>query len=165
MDNYDTPKIIQDLFSLEYHTENDFIDFEAFGNFLSQEETAQWLYYWTGNPEFEGEEFRVFGTEGTGGYYAFWLKKENTDILEQPVVFFGSEGELYAVSSNFSDFLWCLYTGLNFSGRKKEISESVLKFVKNNTTTPKRTLDEILEEANDLFHDFKDYIMSKVTYK
>ena len=71
----------------------DGVDFEPFSAFLSAEETTDWFRAWTGNAELSGDDFRVFGQDGSGGYAAFWLIRQRSPLVDQPVVFLGSEGE------------------------------------------------------------------------
>lgn len=155
--NYETPEIIKELFNLDYHTEDDCMDFEAYGEFLNEEETAFLLHCWTGDNNYHGKEFRVFGRRASGCEYAIWLKNENTDLLNQPVVLLESEGQAYTVSTNYSDFLWYLIA------LEENINQSVLDYVKRNATTTKRDLEEIINEANEKY-DFREYIWSKVVY-
>ncbi|MFJ5886171.1 hypothetical protein [Kitasatospora cineracea] len=89
------------------------IDLEAFGAFLSDGETTQWLRAWTGNPEVTGGMFRVFAMDGTGGYAAFWLVEPEGELVGQPVVFLGSEGETGVVARDLGEFLWLLADGLD----------------------------------------------------
>ncbi|MDX3638519.1 SMI1/KNR4 family protein [Streptomyces sp. MB09-02B] len=89
----------------------DGVDFEPFEVFLSAEETTEWFRAWTGNDELDGEAFRVFGQDGTGGYAAFWLIRPGLPLADQPVVFLGSEGETGVVARDLGDFLWLLAGG------------------------------------------------------
>lgn len=157
--SYEAPKVIIELLNLDYYTEDDYIDFEAYGKFSSKEETAHTLHCWTGDKNYHGEEFRIFGTKGDGSEVAIWLKNNNVDILEQPVVLLESEGQAYTISTNFSDFLWCLESG--FYG--EVYTSSVTDFVHKHATTEKRTYDEITNEANEKY-DFREYIWAKVVY-
>ncbi|WP_246561949.1 SMI1/KNR4 family protein [Streptomyces roseirectus] len=91
---------------------SDGIDFMALDGFMSASETAEWFRAWTGNPEVDGDEFRVFGRDGTGGYAAFWLVREGRELAEQPVVFLGSEGDTGVVARDLGEFLWVLAGGL-----------------------------------------------------
>jgi hypothetical protein len=88
------------------------IDFEGFSDFLSAEDTTDWFQAWTGNAEVTGDQFRVFGKDGTGGYAAFWLIRPGSALADQPVVFLGSEGETGVVAQDLSDFLWLLAGGV-----------------------------------------------------
>ncbi|MBT3159715.1 SMI1/KNR4 family protein [Streptomyces sp. CHA1] len=88
------------------------VDFEPFPEFLSARETAEWFRSWTGNQEVDGASFRVFGQDGTGGYAAFWLVREGRGLVEQPVVFMGSEGETGVIARDLADFLWLLAGGV-----------------------------------------------------
>lgn len=89
----------------------DGVDFEPFEGFLTADETTDWFRAWTGNPELTGDDFRVFGQDGTGGYAAFWLARPGGALVEQPVVFLGSEGETDVVARNLAAFLWLLADG------------------------------------------------------
>lgn len=60
----------------------------------------------------DGACFRVFGQDGTGGYAAFWLVREGRGLVEQPVVFLGSEGETGVIARDLADFLWLLVSGV-----------------------------------------------------
>lgn len=60
----------------------------------------------------DGVCFRVFGQDGTGGYAAFWLVREGRGLVEQPVVFLGSEGETGVIARDLADFLWLLAGGV-----------------------------------------------------
>lgn len=86
------------------------IDFESHPGFLSADEAQSWFRAWTGNAEADVSSYRVFGQDGTGGYAAFWLVRPTADVLQQPVVFFGSEGELGVIAIDFYDLLW-LFAG------------------------------------------------------
>ncbi|MFZ4296786.1 SMI1/KNR4 family protein [Streptomyces cinereoruber] len=89
----------------------DRVDFEPYESFLAADETTDWLRAWTGNSDLTGDDFRVFGQDGTGGYAAFWLIRPGRDLAEQPVVFMGSEGETAVVARDLSAFLWLLADG------------------------------------------------------
>ncbi|CAL9647416.1 hypothetical protein SUDANB96_06555 [Streptomyces sp. enrichment culture] len=89
----------------------DGVDFEPFEAFLSAEETTDWFRAWTGNDELDGDCFRIFGQDGSGGYAAFWLIRPNQPLADQPVVFLGSEGETGVVARDLGDFLWLLADG------------------------------------------------------
>ncbi|MER5560931.1 SMI1/KNR4 family protein [Streptomyces sp. NPDC002506] len=89
----------------------DGVDFEPYECFLSADETTDWFRAWTGNAEVNGDGFRVFGQDGTGGYAAFWLVRPGRGLAQQPIVFLGSEGETGVVASNVAAFLWLLADG------------------------------------------------------
>lgn len=87
------------------------VDFEPYPEFMDGDEATAWLRAWTGNATLTGDDFRVFGQDGTGGYAAIWLAREDEPLENQPIVFFGSEGELGVVASNLADYLWVLAGG------------------------------------------------------
>jgi hypothetical protein len=70
------------------------------------------------NPEAE-LEFRQLGMDGAGGLVAFWLVYERP-LLEQPVVFIGSEGEVKPVAKDLVDFLELLALGHGPAGGSVE---------------------------------------------
>lgn len=87
------------------------IDFEPYTSFMPASENQSWIRAWTGNQELTGSEYRIFGQDGTGGYAALWLVRAGKPLLEQPVVFFGSEGDLGVLASSFWDYLWLVAAG------------------------------------------------------
>ncbi|MFC1443149.1 SMI1/KNR4 family protein [Streptacidiphilus sp. N1-10] len=88
------------------------VDFEPYPAFWSADETTEWIRAWTGNRGLTGEEWRVFGMDGTGGQGAFWLTRLNRPLSDQPIVFLGSEGETGAVARDLHSFLWLLADGM-----------------------------------------------------
>ncbi|MER5311549.1 SMI1/KNR4 family protein [Streptomyces sp. NPDC002773] len=93
------------------HAEGSGVDFEPFAAFLSADETTDWFRSWTRNAELTGDAFRAFGRDGTGGYAAFWLVRPGRPVVEQPVVFLGSEGETGVVARDLGALLWLLAAG------------------------------------------------------
>jgi hypothetical protein len=107
------PELLRALLALEFdYADGEGIDFEPFGAFLSEQETREWFQAWTGNKEVDGAKFLVFGQDGSGGYAAIWTVREGAPLLDQPVVFLGSEGEIGVVVSTVYDFFWLLAGGL-----------------------------------------------------
>jgi hypothetical protein len=90
----------------------DGIDFELHRTLMAAAETKAWIQAWTGNKTLDGSVFRVFGQDGSGGYAAFWLLAPARDLLQQPIVFFGSEGALGPVAADYVDFVWLLAAGI-----------------------------------------------------
>jgi hypothetical protein len=88
------------------------MDFEPYPAFFPAEENADWFRAWTGNPEVDGAQFRVFGQDGSGGYAALWLTQPGRPLEEQPVVFLGSEGEVGVIALNLDEYLWLLAAGV-----------------------------------------------------
>ena len=99
--------------ALDYdYADGEGIDFEPYQEFQSADDNAAWIRAWTGNPALDGAEYRVFGQDGTGGYAAFYLAQPDRPVLDQPIVFFGSEGEVGVVAASFTDYLWLLAAGV-----------------------------------------------------
>lgn len=88
------------------------IDYEPYDEFDSAAETTDWIRAWTGNKELDGDAFRVFGQDGTGGLAALWLVRPGQPLTAQPVAFFGSEGETGVVATSLDEFLWLLAGGV-----------------------------------------------------
>ena len=108
------PALLQKVNGLNYdYAGGDGIDFEPYTQFLSKEETGNWIRAWTGNSEIGGEQFRIFGQDGTGGLAAFWSQRSTDDLLNQPVVFLGSEGEVGVVARNFGEYFLLLTSGVD----------------------------------------------------
>jgi hypothetical protein len=142
------------------------INFEPFDAFLSVEDTTGWLRAWTGNEELTGDDFRVFGQNGAGGYAAFWLVRPDRPLADQPVVFMGSEGETGVVAADLADFLWVLAAGF---GPFEASSDYHFDWVPH--TSPKRTAvaerfapdrprpaEAVIEQAGQEFPNFDDIV-------
>ena len=72
-----------------------------------------WLY---DTPEDKIKEFsksmKVFASaDATGARYVFWLKDENTNYNNAPIICYGSEGEVVIVAENIKDLIKMLSFG------------------------------------------------------
>lgn len=159
------PQIMKELHKMPFdYGDGDGFDFEPYDEFLSETETVEWLQAWTGNDDIDKSEFLVFGMDGTGGYAAFWLKRPESKLTDQPIVFLGSEGEVLVLAQSFGDYLWLLAEGYgpcevaNEEPASKEFTSDFLSFAEKHSTVAKRSSDEILESANAEFPDFEEYI-------
>ncbi|MEU1269721.1 SMI1/KNR4 family protein [Streptomyces sp. NPDC005799] len=138
------------------------VDFEPYDAFDSAEETTDWLRNWTGNRDVDGDAYRVFGQDGTGGLAALWCVRPGRPLPEQPVVFLGSEGERGVVAGSLSDFLWLLADGLGpmevveFGRRDARPNAELTKLAEQHATSPHRPAEEIIAEARAEFPTFSD---------
>ncbi|RPF31171.1 SMI1/KNR4 family protein [Streptomyces sp. TLI_185] len=138
------------------------IDFEPYNAFDSAEETTDWIRHWTGNHELDGDAYRVFGQDGTGGLAALWCVRPGRPLAEQPVVFLGSEGERGVVAGNLSDFLWVLADGLGpmevieYEQREARPNPTLAVLAERHAGTPRRTAREIIAEAQAEFPAFSE---------
>jgi hypothetical protein len=154
------PKLLRQLHQLEFEYDEG-IDFEPYQEFQSAEDAADWLQAWTRNQELTASEYRIFGQDGTGGFAAFWLKRPGKPILEQPIVFFGSEGELGVVARDFYDYLWLLAAGLGpyeavaDGGEDTQPIAQFLKFAGEHAAAQKKTAAKVLAAAKKEFPDFE----------
>ena len=161
------PEPLSKLHELEFdYADGEGIDFEPYSAFLSADETSAWFEAWTGNGEADGTEFRVFGQDGTGGYAAFWLVDPNKGLLEQPVVFLGSEGEIGVVASNFAQYLWLLAGGLGpyeavaYPGLVRDPVPSFLSFASAHTSCGPLRPSEVLANAHGAFPTFAERVQA-----
>ncbi|MET8115413.1 SMI1/KNR4 family protein [Streptomyces prasinus] len=140
------------------------IDFEPYSVFCSAEETTGWLRQWTGNPELDGDAYRLFGQDGTGGLAALWYGRPGRPLAEQPVVFMGSEGQCGVVAGNLSDFLWMLADGYGpleavlFGVDASRPDAALTALAERHATTPRRPAHAILTEARAEFPTFAEDI-------
>ncbi|MEU9798980.1 SMI1/KNR4 family protein [Streptomyces sp. NPDC051000] len=145
----------------------DGVDFEPFAAFLSADETTDWFRAWTGNSELDGDDFRVFGQDGTGGYAAFWLVRPGRPLAEQPVVFLGSEGETGVVARDLAAFLWLLADGFGpFEAATSYEPDCVPHPDRELTALAERCAPDhrapataVIEQATQEFPGFEDSIM------
>ncbi|MER8091858.1 SMI1/KNR4 family protein [Streptomyces goshikiensis] len=150
----------------DYAAENG-IGFEPFPAFLTAADTTDWFQAWTGNSELDGDDFRVFGQDGTGGYAAFWLIRPSQPLTEQPIVFLGSEGETGVVARDLGDFLWLLAGG--FGPWEAATSyepdwtprphQGLTAIAEQFTPHQRRSATAVIELAAQEFPDFDDVIM------
>ncbi|MFF5935351.1 SMI1/KNR4 family protein [Streptomyces sp. NPDC012508] len=146
------------------YDEGEGIDFEPYDAFDSAEETTDWLRHWTGNHELDGGAYRVFGQDGTGGLAAIWCTRPGRPLVEQPVVFMGSEGERGVVAGNLSDFLWVLADGFGpmeaalYVEREARPDRALAGLAERHATTPRRPAREIVVGARAEFPGFSDGI-------
>jgi len=161
------PAPLASLNKLEYdYADGNGIDFEPYPEFLSAEETTDWFRAWTGNETADGSCFRVFGQDGTGGYAAFWIIHPDRHLLEQPIVFLGSEGEKDVVASDFDSYLWLLASGIGpYEAGANPIADGsphkqFLAFAREHSSTEPMGSRTVLEQARSKHPDFPDLIDS-----
>ncbi|RLU90401.1 SMI1/KNR4 family protein [Streptomyces griseocarneus] len=146
------------------------VDYEPYDHFNTAEEEAFWFRLWTGNMELAGDRLRVFGQDGSGGYVAFWIARPDAPLVEQPVVFFGSEGGVGVVARDLGRYLWLLAEGygpLEALDLDDPEYDSECEPVRNEEAAriaeefaPGRGLpaEEIVREARREFPDFEEVI-------
>jgi hypothetical protein len=154
------PELVQQANRLPYdYADGEGIDFEPYDTFLSANETGHWFIAWTDNPNADASYFRVFGQDGSGGYAAFWTVRNTPDLLAQPIVFLGSEGETAILARNFYDYLWLLAAGLgpceatSFPDGPCVAQPELESFAQRNAT-PARNAAQVLQDARAEFPNF-----------
>jgi hypothetical protein len=161
------PVLLKELHQLEFdYDDGEGIDFEPYSKFISAKDTREWIQSWTGNKTLDGAEYKVFGQDGTGGYAAIWLVYPGKEMLEQPIVFFGSEGELGVVAVSFADYLWLLaagfgpYEAVQYVGEKRKANAQFTAFAKRVAPKHKSTPAKILARAKAAFPTFEQDIQA-----
>ncbi|WP_065204343.1 SMI1/KNR4 family protein [Shewanella woodyi] len=159
------PEILKKLHEIEIdYADGEGIDFEPFDEFYSEEETSDWIKAWTGNDTLDGNEYLIYGQDGTGGYVAFWCVRKNADLLEQPIVFFGSEGEVGVVAQSFGDYVWLFANGIGpyeavaYPDLERPKSQDFIRFATEYAPSSKSTASQIVEKAKAEFPDFEGII-------
>ena len=145
------------------------IDFEPFPTFLSAGDTTDWIRAWTGNADLTGNDFRVFGQDGTGGYAAFWLVRPDRPVVDQPIVFLGSEGETGVLARDLGDFLWLLAGGFGPWEAATSYQPDWIPRLNQELTAVARAFAAdreqsaatVVEQATREFPDFDDTIMER----
>ena len=155
----------------EITLEDDFpedIDLEFHKAFQSVEETKSWLLAWTNNSALTGSELRVFAQDGTGGMVCFWAMREEESVLDLPVVFMGSEGEVSVVASNFNELLLLLasgygpyeanaYSPLGEKNPDVVMPDSLTQLLRERGLE-RRSAEAILDEAKAAYPGFEDLV-------
>lgn|GEM_PF-832966 len=138
------------------------VDFEPFEEFLDPDDTADWFRGWTGNPEADADQFRVFGQTADGGYAAFWLVREDAPLAEQPIVFLGSDGETGVVACDLPSFLWLVadgsgpYEAVEHPTRRSSPHPEFTAVAEKHAGTERMTARQVVAAARDEFPDFED---------
>lgn len=157
------PPILAKLNQIDIDYDEDGIDFEPYQQFMMSEEQAEWLGAWTGNKSAQ-LPLLIFGQDGTGGYAAIWPVNEGAAILDQPIVFMGSEGQVGVVAACFSDYLWLLAAGhgpcevVEFLDESASPNVAFLEFAKLHATTPQSGVADIVARAESAYPSFKEMI-------
>jgi hypothetical protein len=142
------------------------LDCQDFQPFLESEETTSIIQAWTSNPNLSNLDFKGITYDGSGGFFALWLVYDDS-ILEQPVVFLGSDGERYVVAENLADFLWSLAYGIPLNDpTKKDMSRfyredsAFMEFACKYALAEKRSIAEIVAGAITETKSFREFIES-----
>lgn len=156
------PEVLRELLALEFdYAEGNGMDFEPYSAFLPEADTRSWIQAWTGNTELSGEEYLIFGQDGTGGYAAIWCTRVGKELLDQPIVFLGSEGEMGVVAQDFSSFLWLLAGGFGpleavmYPGEKREPDATFTEFAERHAGNARIQPDDVLANARREFPTFE----------
>ena len=163
------PTLLKKLHQIEIdYDDGNGIDFEPYQDFMPLSEANEWLKHWTGNEHVDASSLLVFGQDGSGGYVAFWLRHENKDLLDQPIVFLGSEGQTGVVAKDFNDYLWLFSQNhgpsecIELPEHPSNINHDFLTFAEQHSKSHSRSVDEILKDAQSAYLDFNTWIESLI---
>lgn len=168
MDFWDTslPSPLAELHKLDFEcVDGEGIELEPYSCFMSPINTWGWFRAWTGNDEVDGAEFRIFGDDGTGGYASFWIV-DSKGLLDQPIVFLGSEGETGVVAPNFDQYLWLLAGGIGpleavaYPDLEVKPRAQFEAFAQEHSSVREHTPQEVVGNARDAFPNFGKWIES-----
>lgn len=149
------------------YTGDESVDYEPYQEFMPADQTLDWLRAWTGNKDLADAPYRVFGQDGTGGYAAFWLVRPDAELTEQPVVFFGSEGELGLIAPDLAGYLWLLaggwgpYEAVEYDSWPVNPRDD-LRAIAEGCSPARRTPAEVVAAARAEFPDFEAGIRALV---
>ena len=164
--HFDTtfPPSLGALLALGFDHDTDGVDLEPYESFMDAEENASWIGAWTGNESLNAAAYRFFGQDGTGGLAGFWLVRDGVGLLEQPVVFFGSEGEVGVVARDFGNFLWLLasgagpYEAVAYGAEDGKGLARFRAFARQHAPEQEKSGADVLRAARDEFPTFSEEI-------
>ena len=164
------PAALAEANALDYdYDDGEGVDFEPYSEFQSADDNATWIRAWTGNQELDGSEYRVFGQDGTGGYAAFWIVREGQPLEEQPIVFFGSEGELGVVARHLGDYLWLLAGGFGpleaiaYPDADRELNMEIADLAARHAPAHEKSGRDVIRLVKEEFPDFEANIRALCT--
>jgi len=152
------PEPLAGLLPIEF--DMDQIDYEPYDELWPASENADWLAAWTGNADADSTVFRVFGMDGSGGQVALWLIHADKDLLEQPVVFLGSEGEVGVVARDLWDYMWLLaqgigpYEAVEYGADLAKVQPDFMDFAKRTRPDREASAADILAAAKAAYPGF-----------
>lgn len=156
------PAALAEVNALTYdYDEGNGVDFEPYDQFQSADDNASWIRAWTGNGELDGADYRVFGQDGTGGYAALWLIRNEQPLADQPVVFFGSEGELGVVARHLGDYLWLLAGGfgpleaVSYPDSDRELNMEIAEIAARHAPAHEKSARDVIRLAREELPDFE----------
>jgi hypothetical protein len=165
------PDVLKKLHALRFeYPDGDSIDFYPRTEFVSDDERRSWFKAWTGNDRADPSHYLVFGEDGTGGMAAFWLVRDGADLLNQPIVFFGSEGELGVVASNFGGYLRLLANGIGpyeavaFKGLDRPVHPEFARFALAEGVDLQQPVWAVVDAAQTEFPGFESDIRALCDY-
>lgn len=148
------------------------VDFEMDGRFETPNETREWMEAWTGNEAPPADKLRVFGQDGSGGKVGFWRTDKEKRLDAEPVVFFGSEGELGVVAEDLPDFLTLMAAGVSpghavaygveaLRAPQEAVASLLLEEYPEAAT---RSVEEVIADAKGAVPDFQGTIRALTKY-
>lgn len=161
------PDLMKRLHAIPFeYVDGDSIDFYPEADFLSEKEASEWFQAWTGNDQADSSPYLIFGADGTGGMAAIWNIREGKDLLDQPIVFFGSEGEIGVVAPNFKGYLRLLANGIGpfeaiaYKGLERPIHPDLERFAVSQGVDLKQPVWSVVNAAQAEFPNFESHVLA-----
>ena len=177
-DDLSLPLALAEVFSIGFNFEWDDetltargCDFEPYETFEAPARTAEWYRLWTGNPQVDGSEFRFFGSTGAGDYAGFWLVRPGAPIIDQPIIYLGSEGQCSVVARDLGDLLWLFAAGygpaeavepVKYRDAILEPNDAFRTIAEQHAPGHELPVEQIVSAAQVEFPQFSDYIDAQV---
>lgn len=109
----------------------------------------------------------VAGAIGRGAILPERTRRSGADLLDQPVVFFGSEGEIGVVAYDFADYLWLLAGGVGpmeaveHGADEAKPHAAFTALAIQHAPGAKKTPSEVLARARGVYPTFSDGFMAQ----
>ncbi|MCK9899357.1 hypothetical protein MXD63_04600 [Frankia sp. Cpl3] len=168
-DDRSLPAALRVVAEIEFdYADGDGIEFKPYPEFMSAQDTTDWFRAWTDDCGVSGEFFRPFGQDWTGGIAAFWLVRPGAALVDQPIVFLGSEGEGGVVARDLAGFLWLLADGFGpreatdprERDRPSRPNAELLDIAERFAAGARQTAAAVIEQASREFPDFEHTVMA-----
>ena len=102
---YEMPKEIIELFLFQFGKNNDSFIYPFYMDFVLDNEFTWFCEDSDKEKELLNSVIAFASSDGSGGYFAFWLQEENKDLSNTPIIHISSEGGSHLVCKNIYDLL------------------------------------------------------------
>ena len=135
-------------------------DLEGYASFNEQYKPSDWAR----NPAVD-EQMLTFAMDGAGGQFTLW-RQPGRELLDNPVVQLGDDGELHVLAPDFPSFVSLVASGVNlFTRSTDELSPAPQLQEFLTETWSDRTFDDaatILSTAQAAWPGFEEWMRAQV---